>query len=366
MIKHDHFSRRITIFSLTLISLGTTGSSLSFGHIQNKAEEQCQILSESKGLFDQDDILKLTILSDFKSIMNDRGEDRSYHNGLLYYVSTSDDTIFRKVKLRTRGNFRRDPANCTYPPIMVKFGKLKSTDTVFSEQSKLKLVTQCQQENYVLLEYLAYRINNLLTEQSYRVRLAHINYSDLESKEPYFISYAFFIENEKALAQRVNAEIYQSNVVQYFLKRQNTITMALFQYLIGNNDWYVTSKHNISILKLSNSEEIIAVPFDFDWSKLVNAQYTKPSDVPESHLKERRVYKGLCLEEKEYADQVAFFNSKKEDITSLIQSIEDLPRKNKQQSIKYIENFYKLINNRSSLKNIFQNEECIQVPAILK
>ena len=67
----------------------------------------------------------------------------------------------------------------------------------------------------------------------------------------------------------------------------------------------------MSVLRLSESEEIIAVPFDFDWSNLVNADYTKPSDIPEYLLKERRVYKGLCLKEKEYAYQVEFFNSKK-------------------------------------------------------
>ena len=74
--------------------------------------------------------------------MNDRGEDRSYHKGLLYYLTDHGDTTFRKVRLKTRGNFRRDPANCKYPPIMVKFGKMKAEDPVFAGQSKLKLVTQ--------------------------------------------------------------------------------------------------------------------------------------------------------------------------------------------------------------------------------
>ena len=216
MTNFDHLKQRIVLFSLILISLGTSGSSLSIGYIGYKTEELFRTQSDSERLFDRDDILKLTILSDFASLMNDRGEERSYHDGLLYYVNNSNDTIVRKVKIKTRGNFRRDPANCTYPPIMVKFGKLKSADSIFIDQSKLKLVTQCRQENYVLLEYLAYRINNLLTDQSYRIRLAHITYAELESKEPYFTRYAFFIENEKALAQRINAEIYKPNVVQLF------------------------------------------------------------------------------------------------------------------------------------------------------
>ena len=179
-------------------------------------DDEHENATEEVRIFESDDILKLTIMSDFRSILDDRGEDRSYHKAQLYYLNNKGDTVCRKIKLKTRGNFRRDPANCKYPPIKVKFSKLKTADSVFVDQSTLKLVIQCQLEEYVLLEYLAYRINNLLTDLSYRVRLAHITYVDMETREPYSTRYAFFIENEKKLAERLNAEIYKPNVVQYF------------------------------------------------------------------------------------------------------------------------------------------------------
>lgn len=316
----------------------------------------------SDRLFENNEILKLTVLSDFTSIMNDRGEDRSYHKGLLYYLTDKGDTIFRKIKLKTRGNFRRNPDNCKYPPIMVKFDKLKTADSVFTDQTKLKLVTQCQFEKYVLLEYLAYRINNLLTQQSYRVRLAHITYADLKTSITYFTRFAFFIENEKAMAKRIGAEKYSPNVVQYFLDREHTISMALFQYLIGNDDWYVTSKHNVSILKLSDDGSLIAIPYDFDWSDLVDAHYTKPSGVSGISIKERRVYKGLCMENEDFLIQQKLFNSHKESIIKLVESMEHLPKKRKQSAAKYIEQFYKILNNRSSLEKVFQKEQCISEP----
>jgi len=292
--------------------------------------------------------------------MKDRGDDRSYHKGLLYYRSYLGDTIERKIKLKTRGNFRRDPENCKYPPIMIKFGKLKTADSIFVEQSKLKLVTQCQLENYVLLEYLAYRIYNQLTDYSYRVRLAHITYADLETKIAYFIRYAFFIESEKELAIRLNAEIYKPNAIQGFLDRENAITMAMFQYMIGNIDWFVTSKHNTSILKMNKTGKLIAIPYDFDWSKLVNADYTKPGNVADYYLKERRVYKGLCLEPEEFEKFQQLFNFKKEQTDKLVKEVIDLPQKRKQESLNYINKFYKTINKPSSLMRIFQKEECIE------
>ena len=349
----------IISYLLTHQPYSVDGNSLSIGI----DKPQDSIKQFSGRLFESNEILRLKVLSDFTSIMNDRGEDRSYHKGLLYYV-IEDDTVNRKIKLRTRGNFRRNPTNCKYPPITVKFGKLTTAKDIFSDQTKLKLVTQCQLETYVLLEYISYRIYNLLNEYSYRVRLSHITYADLQTGKEYFTRYAFFIEHDKKMAERIKAEIYKPNVVQYFLQRKNVITMALFQYLIGNSDWYVTSKHNMSILEVTDNGDLIAVPYDFDWSRLVNAAYTKPEGVPDDLLQERRIYKGLCIYENELEDQIKLFNSRKQEILNLVTSTSGLSKQSKKQTLKYIESFYKIINNPSSLSRIFQKEKCIADPNI--
>ena len=245
---------------------------------------------------------------------------------------------------------------------MIKFSKLKTPDSIFTDQSKLKLVTQCQQEDYVLLEYLAYRINNIITDQSYRVRLAHITYTDLKTRNAYFTRYAFFIENEDKMAQRIGGEIYSPNVVQYFLDRENVLTMAMFQYLIGNHDWYVTSKHNLSILKLAKDESLIAVPYDFDWSRLVDASYARPLGVPYTILRDYRVYKGLCMEKDDFLSQQKIFNSKKDSILNFVQSFDIIPKGKRQNVTRYMHRFYHTLNREWSLDNIFKKEECISEP----
>jgi hypothetical protein len=138
--------------------------------------------------------------------------------------------------------------------------------------------------------------------------------------------------------------------------------MAMFQYMIGNNDWFVTSKHNTSILKLEKTKELIAVPYDFDWSMLVNANYTKPIGIPSHLVKDRRVYKGLCLEPGELQNQQELFNSKEDILIRLIKGMHDLPDRGKKESKDLVNRFYKTLNKPSSLHNIFQKEECINEP----
>lgn len=314
---------------------------------------------DSTGVFDQQDVLAITLTSDFKSIMNDRGEDRGYHKGALSYIDYQGDTIRRKLRLKTRGNFRRDPENCKYPPIKIKFGKLKGPDPLFSNQTKLKLVTECQNEQYILREYTAYLLYKLISPYSYRTRLAKITYQDKITGQKYFTRYAFFIENENHLADRLKAEIYKKNAVQYMLTRQNALRMAFFQYMIGNNDWFVTSKHNVTILKLSQTHELIAVPYDFDFSKLVDADYTRPQDIPAYLVKDKRSYKGLCLTKEDLENQITFYDAKRSILEKQINNTPGLSRADKKHMINYIGSFYKILHKPNSLQQIFQQKPCV-------
>lgn len=202
----------------------------------------------------------------------------------------------------------------------------------------------------------------MISEQSYRVRLAHITYADLKTKETYFTRYAFFIENVADMEKRLNMEAYKKHVVQYFLDRENAITMATFQYLIGNDDWYVTAEHNVTILQDNETDSLFSVAYDFDWSKFVDAQYTKPINVPNHQLRERRVYKGLCMSKEDFSLQQKKYNSMKDEILLCIKTLEHIPKSRKQVAIKYVERFYKTLNNSASLEKVFQEEKCVSKP----
>ena len=68
----------------------------------------------------------------------------------------------------------------------------------------------------------------------------------------------------------------------------------------------------------------------------------------------------MCLSEADLELQRQLFNSKKEDILELVKGIEGLPQKRKKVCLDYIEKFYKTLNKNSSLKQVFQKEECVQ------
>ena len=361
MNRNNVWSKRL----LTVVFAVLSSVLLVFGQ-----SESANISSQEKettpvALFESNSVLKISIYGDFADVMQDRGEDRSYHKGRIIYIDHNGDSISRKIKVKARGNFRRSPDNCKYPPIKVKFGKLKTADSIFQVQKKLKLVTQCQLEDYVLLEYLAYRFYNTLTDDSYRVRLAHITYGDLETKTSYFTRYAFFIEDEKEMATRIGADVYKPNVTQYLLDRNQIVTAAFFQYMIGNDDWFATSKHNMSILEMQDDGALVAIPYDFDWSEFVDATYTKPEGVPGYQLSKRQVYKGLCLDEEEFLAQKALFEGKKEVFINMIKELEDLPKGRMNKAVAHINQFYRVLNRANSLEKIFQAEKCIQVPAQL-
>ena len=55
--------------------------------------------------------------------------------------------------------------------------------------------------------------------------------------------------------------------------------LGVFQYFIGNTDWWMPRRHNIAVLTVEDST--YAVPFDFDLSGAVDAPYAKPLRVLE-------------------------------------------------------------------------------------
>ena len=104
-------------------------------------------------LFESDQVLKMTLRSDFNYILTYRDEDREYRNANLTY---EDENGFHGIylKVMSRGHFRRDSMNCDFPPLMLKFTKKSVENTIFEGQNKLKLVTHCKSAYPEFIQYL--------------------------------------------------------------------------------------------------------------------------------------------------------------------------------------------------------------------
>ena len=82
----------------------------------------------------------------------------AYHPMLLQYRQKDSSLVSIQLMVKTRGHFRRLKANCKMPPLLLNFPKAeKIKNSVFENQSKLKLVVPCQGDEYVIREWLVYK-----------------------------------------------------------------------------------------------------------------------------------------------------------------------------------------------------------------
>ena len=301
-------------------------------------------------LFNSHDILELSLTFNWKELVFDVGDNRSSHDVLLTYSETNGDSVSIPVEVQTRGNYRRSRDNCDFPPIRIMFPEDTVTNTLFSGQDKLKLVTHCVDNRkifteYLLKEYLAYRIYNLLCDESYKVRLARITFNDSEGKIKQLTRFAIFIEKTEHLASRIGGtEIEFLGLAKEVTDTELTVLFSVFQYLIGNTDWSIPGLHNVKLISLPGPK-YVPVPYDFDFSGLVGTHYAIPDPIIPIKSIFQRIYRGPCEELDTILPVLELFKNKKSEIYSLILDFEYLEQKEREKILRYFDKFYKTLNN---------------------
>ncbi len=324
------------------------------------ATGQSQLID--KNLFFTDEtILPVTLVTSMSKIRGySNPKKQNIYPARLTCQLPDSVTVSGQVQVEIRGHYRRE--NCHIPPLRVIFTKEDSVPSPFSSLKKLKLVNSCIQNSvynqYVLMEFLTYKIYNLLTEKSFRVRLSEVTYMDSNAKKKPFKTYAFFIEDVKEMAKRNQCREYTAGKPKAEMTNRKQMTLvALFEYMIGNTDWSVTGKHNIKtiISREDSTEKPCAVPYDFDYSGLVNTAYAIPDPQLEIKSVTERVYRGFPRTMEELNESLAVFNKQKDSIFSLINNFELLSKKNKEYMIDYLDDFYARIKDPEDVKYIFIN-----------
>jgi hypothetical protein len=307
---------------------------------------------EAEKLFASHDLLEFTLQADFDQLNKDRGQESEERPGTLILagpLGAGGDPVSLEMSVKTRGDFRLQKRNCPFPPLRLNLPEASPAGTIFDGQDKLKLVTHCRDrddfEQNILEEYLAYRIFNLFTDRSFQVRLARITYTDVNGKVDPVTRLAFLIEDEDDLAGRLNGMMLEVPAVH----SEDYEPMAagllyVFQYLIGNVDWSVTHFHNVKLLRVGMDH--FPVPYDFDWSGLVDAPYAEPHPTYAEKIRtvRDRLYCGSCSARINYATLFRQFNEKREDIRELIEAQTFLTERNREDAQEYIDGFYEVIN----------------------
>ncbi len=147
-----------------------------------------------------------------------------------------------------------------------------------------------------------------------------------------------------------------SNIHQTRTNKHKTTVMAIFQYMIGNTDWSVWVQHNIKLLKEDNSDLPIVVPYDFDWSGLVNAPYAVPAEILPIETVKTRLYRGFCKPDAELQPALDEFRQRKDEIYRTCNSVPFLTEKELKKVLQYIDDFFKIIENPKKVKSEFHQK----------
>jgi hypothetical protein len=312
-------------------------------------------ISRDFGMFTHDEVLNFSLRFDMTHYTRKKPKDE-YLDAILTYHINETDSVNKQIRLKSRGEMRN--GYCNFPPIRLNFKKTEFPNAPDLDKiEKLKMVTHCQSgnENYLFKEFLIYKLFNVLTDTSFRVRLVRIEYINTHKKSKPVNSYAFFIEPVEMLAERINAievnsmNLSQKNIIPYMMDR-----MAIFNYMIGNTDWSVPNQHNckvLSSLSFNNSSLGMVVPYDFDYSGLVDADYAIPYEpLGLESVRERR-YVGICRTEEVLTNAIKEFLGKKAEFYKVINEFPLLDQKEKNKMISYLDSFYADFDKRNTLVN---------------
>jgi len=317
---------------------------------------------ERDPLFQDDSVFRVVLTAPLSQVYAQRTQDvRIYFPGQWSYTNEDGTTQRLDVGTRTRGVFRR--ATCKTPPLQLNFKKEQVKETLFAGQNKLKMVVPCLQgpgaTQNLILEYLAYRTYQILTDKSFGTRLIRLSYLDSDEKLQPWTDLIFVIEDDGDLAKRLNLKKIKVASNQFHQLDSATTALAdLFQFLIANNDYSVLAAregdsccHNTEMLASKDDADLrFPVPYDFDFSGLVNAPYAAPPErLPITSVRSRH-FNGLCQRRDVLDHAIAKIQSKRDEITALFENTTELSANRRKRSLKFIDDFFEILNSPEKIE----------------
>jgi hypothetical protein len=311
--------------------------------------------AQNRKLFQDGPLLEFTLTSEFNLI----NKERTPNNAKQFPGVLTVDGTDIPVKLGSRGHLRLNSQTCDFVPIKVEFRPAPLDGTIFEGQTTLKLATHCRNDEdfdqYVIREYLAYKLANLVTPLSFRARLARATYIDARSKKRMSTHNALFLEHENDVARRLGGrEVRQPHMVFHDFDKGALTTMMLLEYMLGNTDYSIWALHNVAIVQ-DKKREFFPVPYDFDLSGMVHTPYATPEQRLFLHSVTDRLYRGPCRTLDEFNVAAEPFRAHKADMMAAIDSVRELNSAHRREMKDYLESFFQRIATPESIKKTFVN-----------
>jgi hypothetical protein len=313
-------------------------------------------LQDNLGLFEKTEILNLSLRFDITQYTRKKSKEE-YLDAILTYHINDKDSVNKNIRIKSRGEFRNE--FCTFPPIMINLKKVENRREDMKKFEKVKLVTHCKSgnEDNLLKEYLIYKLYNVLTDVSFRARLVRIDYINTAKKNKTVTAFGFLIEPVNVLAERTNSvEVESINLRQKDMVPELLDRMAIFNYMIGNADWSIGNQHNCKVLLQASAQTPsmgIPVPYDFDYTGMVDANYAVPSETSAIESITDRIYTGTCRNRETFEEELKEFTENKPEFYRIITDFPYLSERWKKEMIKYLDDFYAEFDSRMSIIDSF-------------
>jgi hypothetical protein len=310
-------------------------------------------IDTSADIFDDREPMRITLTFDIKKYQREKFEGEYMPVHFLYQFN---DSVYleKEMRLKARGQFRR--SFCTLAPFWLNIRKADVANENLQDTKRMKIVTNCKDtkafDEYLLKEYLCYKIYNIISPVSFRTRLIKMTYVDTGRKNKKTEGWAFMIEPEEMMVERNDALAVEKDELSMRLMKPGQLdVVALFMYMIGNPDFSITGRHNVKILGMPGfgTEGYTVVPYDFDYSGFVNASYAVPGENLGISSVRERYYLGLCRSDEAFMEAIEHINQYREPILQVVNDCEYLEEKDKQDVIEYLEEYFALAADASLL-----------------
>ena len=302
--------------------------------------------NDNSKLFNDGLDLKAQLSFDFKELYKDTNDSTFIKSKMVFSGNgIEEDSI--TVRIRVRGNFRKKI--CYFKPMRLEIRKKQAENTIFQKNRKLKLVVPCQNEKgkdeLIYKEMLAYKFFEEFSDIHLKTQPLTLKIIEKKgNKEIEHTMFAFLIEDDNKVADRHEIKKFpKRRVSPMTVSDSSAINFALFSYMIGNTDWSMAYQHNTEMF--FNGKKLVAIPYDFDHSGLVNAYYAKPNPMLKISKVTERVYRGLCRRDPNvFAGMRDLYISKEESILNILNTYKDnLSTKEFERVSGYIKSFYDII-----------------------
>ncbi len=275
--------------------------------------------SRKLAFFDRVEPVQFSLSADIRLLRSDTADEAPSRDATISFKNASGTAVTIPVTVKTHGRWRL--THCEFPPLSITFPAEKVAGTPFDGLPKARLTSFCKDhpayEQYILQELQLYRVYQLLTPYGHTPRALRVTYVDAASGRTRTTRYAFFIDERDAVATRENAALLKAKgAMGEDLEPYHRTLMGVFEYMIGNTDFLISDLHNAFLLGTPQGETI-PVPYDFDYSGVINTAYATPNPVlPIKSVRERH-FRGFCASPDEFRKVFALFNEKKPAIYAL-------------------------------------------------